>query len=134
MGSPFGGPEPGTKARVLSDCYCHDLVVALDVEGMSQVSDKNEKVSLGELLKIWRTRSGMSVHRVAVVASEIIPGRKTISHATVQRYEAEQFRKSGIDATILKAITEALGHDVTDLPREEQNLIKEWGVSFWLTA
>lgn len=77
-----------------------------------------EVENLGEVLRMWRERSGLKLRGVADRASELLPGTETVSHTTIGRYEGGFFPSDGPNPAYLVAITVALGHKMKELPEE----------------
>lgn len=79
--------------------------------------------SLGQLLKVWRDSSGLTLKELAEAATKILPGQSSVSYGTLHRYEQDQFPDDGPNVFVLTAVAVACGRKVADYPPDIRDLI-----------
>lgn len=78
---------------------------------------------LGTLLRRWRDDLDLSLERVARLASDELPGRRSITNMTVKRYESGEVQDP--NPLTIVAIVAALGHKRSELPKNTQAELEE---------
>ena len=80
---------------------------------------------VSELLRLWVMRGGAASRSLAKTVSDMLPGKMSVAYSTVQRYMRGEFPAAGPDPLLLAAITQALGHELAELPPECQETIAQ---------
>jgi transcriptional regulator with XRE-family HTH domain len=74
--------------------------------------------SLGALIRVWREDAGFNLTELAERASTILPLSHSVSRATLNRYELNNFPAKGVDPLILRAIADVCGRQQSEIPEE----------------
>lgn len=80
--------------------------------------------TLGDVLRFWRMMAGKSARELARAASGVLPAKWGVSYMTIIRYEGNQFPATGPDPVVLAAIVTALGHKISELPKDHERRLK----------
>lgn len=79
--------------------------------------------SLGQLLKVWRDSSGLTLKQLAAKATKVLPGSKRVSYGTLHRYEGDIFPDEGPDPLVLAAVAIVCERKLADYPDEIRSLM-----------